>query len=114
MAKNDFPKPTADEAYPLGHASNNKDASDITGFKYPAGGGNDLNVYKQPMGLANGDIAYKKDPNRMKSQEVDIDTPAMRVSVGDPANNRVNRHGEKQIRGCGAATKGTKSRGPMA
>ena len=70
--------------------------------------------YKQPQVVANADIAYKKDPNRMKSQEVAIDTPAMRVSVGDPANNRVNRHGETQIRGCGAATKGTKARGPMA
>jgi hypothetical protein len=26
----------------------------------------------------------------------------------------MNRHGETQIRGCGAATKGTKARGPMA
>ena len=70
--------------------------------------------YKNPQIVANGDIAYKKDPSRMKSQEVDYDTPAMRVSVGDPANTRVNRHGEKQIRGCGAAIKGTKARGPMA
>ena len=70
--------------------------------------------YKKPQTVANADISYKKDPNRMKAQEVDYDTPAMRVSVGDPANTRVNRHGETQIRGCGAATKGTKARGPMA
>jgi hypothetical protein len=70
--------------------------------------------YKQPQIVANGDIGYKKDPNRLKSQEVDCCTPAMRVSVGDPANTRMNRHGETQIRGCGAATKGTKARGPMA
>ena len=114
MAKNDFPKPTPDEAFPLGHATGNKDASEVTGFKYPSGGGNDLGIYKQPMGVANADISYKKDPNRMKSQEVEYDTPAMRVSVGDPANNRMNKNGEIKIRGTGAAIKGTKARGPMA
>jgi hypothetical protein len=70
--------------------------------------------YKKPQVVPNADIAYKKDPNRMKAQDVDYNTPAMRVSVGDPANTRINRHGETQIRGCGAATKGTKARGPMA
>ena len=70
--------------------------------------------YKQPQKVANGDIGYKKDPNTLKAQEVDYNTPAMRVSVGDPANTRINRHGETKIRGTGAATKGTKARGPMA
>ena len=31
MAKNDFPKVKAAEAYPLGHAKENKDASAYTG-----------------------------------------------------------------------------------
>ena len=42
MAKNDFPKAKSAESYPLGHAKENKDASAYTGFKYPAGGGNDM------------------------------------------------------------------------
>jgi hypothetical protein len=29
-------------------------------------------------------------------------------------NDVVNKHGEMKIRGTGAATKGTKARGPMA
>jgi hypothetical protein len=42
------------EAYPLGHAKENKDASAYTGFKYPSGGGNDIGIYKQPMINPNG------------------------------------------------------------
>ena len=70
--------------------------------------------YKTPTAVANADIGYKQDPNTMSAKEVDCCTPAMRVSVSDPANTRMNKHGETQIRGCGAATKGTKARGPMA
>lgn len=70
--------------------------------------------YKQPEVVANADINVKQDPNRLKAQQVSYDTAAMRVSVGDPANTRVNMHGETKIRGTGAATKGTKARGPMA
>lgn len=118
MAKNDFPSTKPAESYPLGHAKENKDASVYSGFKYPVGGGNDIGVYKQPMGNPNGTgmdgVDTRKDPNRMKSQEVEINTPAMRVSVGDPGNARQNKHGEKTMRGYGAATKGIKTRGPMA
>ena len=49
MAKNDLPKAKAAEAYPLGHAKENKPASAYTGFEYPKGGGNDIGIYKQPM-----------------------------------------------------------------
>ena len=52
MAKNDFVKPMRAESYPLGHAKENKDASAYTGFKYPAGGGNDIGVYKQPQSIS--------------------------------------------------------------
>lgn len=55
-----------------------------------------------------------KDPNKLNSQQVTPSTVAMRVSAGDPANTLKNRHGEVKIRGTGAATKGTKARGPMA
>jgi hypothetical protein len=39
------------------------------------------------------------------------------MSVGGytkKTNDVVNKHGEMKIRGTGAATKGTKARGPMA
>jgi hypothetical protein len=55
-----------------------------------------------------------KDPNKLKAQQVTPSTVAMRVSAGDPANTQVNKNGEIKIRGTGAATKGTKARGPMA
>lgn len=54
-----------------------------------------------------------KDPNTLSAKEVTCNTPAMRVSVGDPGKNYVKTDGIK-IRGTGAATKGTMARGPMA
>jgi hypothetical protein len=113
MAKNDFPKPTPAEAYPLGHAKENKDASEYTGFKYPSGGGNDIGIYKQPMPNPNStDIHFSQDPNKLRSQQISKQTGVQRVSVGDPA--RPAKTDGITIRGCGAATKGTKARGPMA
>lgn len=115
MAKNDFPKPTPAESYPLGHAKENKDASAYTGFKYPSGGGNDIGIYKQPMPNPNStDIGYKTDPNSMSAMESTPGMPNRRVSGGNPASTQVNKHGEKTMRGYGAATKGIKTRGPMA
>ena len=54
-----------------------------------------------------------KDPNSMRSKDVTNATPAMRVSVGDPARNDVKTGGIK-IRGTGAAQRGVTARGPMA
>ena len=112
MAKNDFPKPTPAESYPLGHATENKDASAYTGFKYPSGGGDDIGIYKQPMNVPNADIHFSQDPNKLKAQELNFNTGRQRVSTGDPA--RPAKTDGITIRGCGAATKGTKARGPMA
>ena len=113
MAKNDFPKPTPAESYPLGHATENKDASTLTGFKFPSGGGNDIGIYKQPMPNPNStDIHFSQDPNKLRSQQISKQTGVQRVSVGDPA--RPAKADGITIRGCGAATKGTKARGPMA
>ena len=112
MAKNDFPKPTPAESYPLGHATENKDASAYTGFKYPSGGGNDIGIYKQPMDLPNADIHFSQDPNKLRSQQISKQTGVQRVSVGDPA--RPAKTEGIKIRGTGAATKGVKARGPMA
>lgn len=113
MAKNDFPKPTPAESYPLGHAKENKDASTLTGFKFPSGGGDDIGIYKQPMPNPNStDIHFSQDPNKLRSQQISKQTGVQRVSVGDPA--RPAKTDGITIRGCGAATKGTKARGPMA
>jgi hypothetical protein len=115
MAKNDFPKPTPAESYPLGHAKENKDASAYTGFKYPSGGGNDLGIYKQPMPSPNSlDIEFSQDPNKLKAQQLNAGTARQRVSAGDPGSKAINKNGEKTMRGYGAATKGIKTRGPMA
>ena len=115
MAKNDFPTPTPAESYPLGHAKENKDASAYTGFKYPSGGGNDIGIYKQPMpNPASLDIEVSQDPNKLKSQDLNFKTARQRVSAGDPGSKVINRNGEKTMRGYGAATKGIKTRGPMA
>lgn len=54
-----------------------------------------------------------KDPNTLKATDMTPKTATPRVSAGDPAANRVKTDGIK-IRGTGAATKGTKARGPMA
>ena len=113
MAKNDFVKATPSESYPLGHAKENKDASAYTGFKYPSGGGNDINVYKQPMNIGNEDISFKPNPNTLRGVDVGPETNAMTVSIGDRGANRVEKEGVV-TRGNGAATKGTKARGPMA
>lgn len=69
--------------------------------------------YKQPQGVANPDISFSPDPNKLKSQQVTPATVAMRVSAGDPGRANPTKEGIT-IRGTGAATKGTKARGPMA
>lgn len=58
-------------------------------------------------------MAITKDPNTLKASEFTPKEGTPRVSLGDPANQRVKTDGIK-IRGTGAATKGTKARGPMA
>ncbi len=114
MAKNDFVKVTPVEDYPLGHARENKDASAYTGFKYPSGGGNDIGVYKQPMNNPNNaNIAWATDPNSMASNEsTPGGMPARSVSVGN--KSRGAKSEGLTMRGYGAATKGIKTRGPMA
>jgi hypothetical protein len=70
--------------------------------------------YKQPIIVPNAEIYLTQDPNKLTTQQLVKGTGTPRVSAGDPGSNVMNRHGETQIRGCGAATKGTKARGPMA
>ena len=88
-------------------------ADKSVGFVYPEGGGNDINVYKQPMPVANADITFKPNPSTLRGVDVGPETVAMNVSIGDRGANRVEKEGIV-TRGNGAATKGTKARGPMA
>jgi hypothetical protein len=69
--------------------------------------------YKQPVNVPNADIHFSQDPNKLKSQDINFKTGRQRISVGDPGRQDVKSDGIT-IRGCGAATKGTKARGPMA
>ena len=93
------------EDYPLGHAKENKDASAYTGFKYPSGGGNDIGVYKQPMTNPNN-----SDITKRGNQMDDLSISVAGVSKRQPADKTDGVN----MRGYGAATKGIKSRGPMA
>ena len=104
MAKNDFPKANPSGDYPLGHAKENKDASAYTGFKYPAGGGNDIGVYKQPMTNPNDSSGVYSTGNKLNE---------MKMSIGNITTgyNVENPYGKKEMRGYGAATKGRKISG---
>jgi hypothetical protein len=109
MAKNDFPKVMPTEAYPLGHAKENKDASAYTGFKYPSGGGNDIGVYKQPMPNPKGD--GQESVTKTGSWTNDVN---MSLAAGSKGNTKgVNPYGVGEMRGYGAATKGRKISGKM-
>lgn len=102
MATNVKPMPA--ESFPLGHATENKDASAYTGFKYPPGGGNDIGVYKQPMPVGTPTVT-----SRTTAGEVNMTVG----NISRREGGEVKTSGIK-IRGTGAAIKGTKARGPMA
>ena len=107
-------KTTPAEDYPLGVAKEAKNASVYTGFQYPTGGGNDINIYKQPMtNPKSADIEYKTNPNTMSGVETRVTQPARTVSIGDSANKNTNPYGVGEMRGYGAATKGRKTSGKM-
>ena len=103
------------EKYPLGNAKEAKDASTWS-YKFPKSSGTskDIGVYAQPgPNTQNADIGYATDPNSMSANEgTPGGMPARRVSGGNitrgPKTEGIT------MRGYGAATKGIKSRGPMA
>lgn len=68
--------------------------------------------YKQPVVVPNADIYFSEDPNTLKAQQLNSKTGRQRVSAGDPT--KAPKTDGITIRGCGAATKGTKARGPLA
>lgn len=79
----------------------------------------DAELYAEPHTMQGGPvdlkavISKKPDPNTLAANNFSCNTPAMRVSVGDPGRNDVKTSGMK-VRGTGAATKGLMARGPMA
>jgi hypothetical protein len=95
-------------------AKDNRPAAQSTGTEFfPADTAQPLEKYVQPRVNPNStDIHFNQDPNKLRSQEISKQTGVQRVSVGDPA--RGPKTEGITIRGCGAATKGTKARGPMA
>jgi hypothetical protein len=93
MATNKSVKPTPAGKYPLGHAKENKDAS-----AYVNNG----------TSVADGEAAIVKKGNW--TDKLNISLGAGSKDLYEPEN----KHGEKTMRGYGAATKGIKTRGPMA
>jgi hypothetical protein len=115
MAKNDFAPTKKAGSYPLGHAKEAKDASTWS-YRFPQSTGTDrdIGVYAQPgPNTLDGNIQYQTDPNSMPANEsTPGGMPARRVSIGN--NTRGPKTEGITMRGYGAATKGIKSRGPMA
>ena len=78
----------------------------------------DANVYAKPHTMSGGSvdtkdcISIKTDPNSIASKDMKPGQPTYRVSMGDP-NRAVEKKTGIKMRGTGAATKGTMSRGPM-
>jgi hypothetical protein len=97
-------------------AKDNRSAAQSTGTEFfPADTAQPLEKYIQPRVNTNSsDIQVSQDPNKLKSQDLNFKTARQRVSAGDPGSKAINRNGEVTMRGYGAATKGIKSRGPMA
>ena len=115
MATNKTVKATPAGKDPLGHAKEAKDASVWT-YKFPQSSGteSDIGVYAQPgPNTMSADIQYATDPDTMKANEsTPGGMPARTVSIGN--KTRGPKEDGITMRGYGAATKGIKSRGPMA
>ena len=111
MANQKFPSTETKNAWVAeGDAKNAKPASTYTGFTYPEGGGNDIGVDKQPM---QNPVAAAKDVTDISGNPMD----KYNIAVGGTNKGNYtaqNKNGEKTMRGYGAATKGIKTRGPMA
>ena len=70
-------------------------------------------VYAEPHTMAGKKMTTAKDAVTKPGNGID----QINMSVGNYTKSNkdvVNKHGEMKIRGTGAATKGTKARGPMA
>lgn len=81
-----------------------KSAQDSTGFIYPAGGGNDIGVYKQPMKNPNDAGGVHSEGTTMSEFKMSLGNVTTGYDKADP-------FGKKEMRGYGAATKGRKISG---
>jgi hypothetical protein len=96
-------------------AKDNRPAAQSTGTEFfPADTAQPLEKYIQPRVNPNSlDITYSVDPNSVSAKDTTPKMGGRRVSVSNPGRQDTKTDGIT-IRGCGAATKGTKARGPMA
>jgi hypothetical protein len=70
-------------------------------------------VYAEPHTMAGKKITTAKDAVVKPGNGMDkVNMSVSGISKGN--YEPINKHGEMKIRGTGAATKGTKARGPMA
>jgi hypothetical protein len=70
-------------------------------------------VYAEPHTMSGKKITTAKDAVTKPGNGVDkVNMSVAGISKGN--YQPINKHGEMKIRGTGAATKGTKARGPMA
>jgi hypothetical protein len=70
-------------------------------------------IYAEPHTMDGKKITTAKDAVTKPGNGID----KVNISVGGYSKGNyepINKHGEMKIRGTGAATKGTKARGPMA
>jgi hypothetical protein len=121
IAKNVKPTTKNSPSVHTGANRDNKSADYYSGFNYPAGGSDkDIGVYKQPMpNPVSAEQAMKAVSHGMYGNQGssvagdrNAKSPTDGVSIG--ANKNDNMNGELTMRGFGAATKGNKTRGPMA
>ena len=90
-------------------AKNKKPADFYVGFNYPKGGGNDIGVYKQPQPNTTSAAEDVTDKKGNALNEANIS-----VAGTSKGNYKPTKTDGVTMRGYGAATKGIKSRGPMA
>jgi hypothetical protein len=70
-------------------------------------------VYAEPHTMDGKKVTTAKDAVTKPGNGVDkVNMSVAGISKGN--YEPINKHGEMKIRGTGAATKGTKARGPMA
>ena len=99
---------TPAQKYPLGNAKENKDATVYTGTEFfDAGTKDPIGKYTQPR-VNTFPCSVEKDGNGVDAINMSV------FGVTKNPNPKENKHGEKTMRGYGAATKGIKTRGPMA
>ena len=81
-----------------------KTADELSGIKYPTGGGNDIGIYKQPQPNNNSTDGVYRTGSTLDD---------LRISLGNQTKSYAGKdpYGVKQMKGFGAATKGKKISG---